>query len=552
MNRLSLNAKLWSALAMMWLGFALLGGWAALESRRSMLDERKASVKQVVESGYGVVADYAARAERHELSVEEAKKQAMARLFVMRFSGNGYLLVTDSHPTVLMHPVLADLRNKDVSDYRDVHGKMLFVEMVHVAQENGEGYVQYMGRLPNQPPEHSEVPKITFVKQFKPWDWYLESGIYLNDINAAFYMQLLKYLLAIVLIGSVVSIAMIAIIRSVRRGLGGEPEYAGVIAEMIADGDLTQAVEVRGGDEHSMLFSMGRMQRTLASTIARIRGGTEAITVAAQEIAAANDDLSGRTEQQAASLEETASSMEELTATVKQNADNARQASQMAGSASEIASDGGTVVRQVVDTMHNISTSSKKIVDIISVIEGIAFQTNILALNAAVEAARAGEEGRGFAVVASEVRSLARRSGDAAKEIKQLIEHSVQQVEDGESLVERAGTTMESVVQAVQRVSDIIGEISAASEEQSSGIEQVNRAIVHMDEAVQQNAAMVEQAAAAAKSLEEQANELRAAVNVFRVTKPDAANAALGHGGPAAPAPRRAAAVKGLRPAPGY
>ena len=551
MNRLSLNAKLWSALAVMWLGFALLGGWAALESRWSMLDEREAAVKQVVESGYGLVADYAARVERHELSLEDAKKQAMARLSVMRFSGNGYLLLTDSHPTVLMHPVLADLRNKDVSDYKDVRGKMLFVDMVRIAQEKGEGYVEYMGRLPNKPPG-SEVPKVTFVKQFKPWDWYLESGIYLNDINAAFYMQLLKYLLTVVLIGSVISIAMVTIIRSVRRSLGGEPEYAGAIAEMIADGDLTQAVEVRGGDEHSMVFSMGRMQRTLASTIARIRGGTEAITVAAQEIAAANDDLSGRTEQQAASLEQTASSMEELTATVKQNADNARQASQMAGSASEIASDGGTVVRQVVDTMHNISSSSKKIVDIISVIEGIAFQTNILALNAAVEAARAGEEGRGFAVVASEVRSLARRSGDAAKEIKQLIEHSVQQVQDGESLVERAGTTMESVVQAVRRVTDIIGEISAASEEQSSGIEQVNRAIVHMDEAVQQNAAMVEQAAAAAKSLEEQANELRAAVNVFRVTKPDTANVAGGHGGPAAPSTRRAPAGTGLRPAPGY
>jgi methyl-accepting chemotaxis protein len=548
MNRLSLNAKLLSALAVMWLGFALLGGWAAFESRGSMLDERKIAVKQVVESGYGIVADYAARVERHELPLDEAKKQAMARLSVMRFSGNGYLLLTDSHPTVLMHPVLADLRNKDVSDSRDVHGKKQFVEMVRVAQENGEGYVEYMGRLPNKPPG-SEVPKLTFVKQFKPWDWYLESGIYLNDINAFFYTQLLKYLLTVVLIGSVISIAMFVIIRNVRRSLGGEPDYAGSIAESIADGDLTRAVDVRGSDEHSMLFSMGRMQRTLASTISRIRGGTEAITIAAQEIAAANDDLSGRTEQQAASLEETASSMEELTATVKQNADNARQASQMAESASEIASDGGTVVRQVVDTMHNISSSSKKIVDIISVIEGIAFQTNILALNAAVEAARAGEEGRGFAVVASEVRSLARRSGDAAKEIKQLIEHSVQQVKDGESLVERAGTTMESVVQAVQRVTDIMGEISSASEEQSSGIEQVNRAIVHMDEAVQQNAAMVEQAAAAAKSLEEQANELRAAINVFRVTKQDATGSP---GGPAAAASQRASMRTGLRPAPGY
>ncbi|HTJ91657.1 MAG TPA: methyl-accepting chemotaxis protein [Pararobbsia sp.] len=541
MNRLSLNAKLWSALAVMWVGLIALGSWTAFESRSTMLDERKTAIRHVVESGYGLVADFAARAERKELSVEDAQKQAMERLSVMRFSGNGYFLITDSHPTVLMHPVLADLRHKDVSNYKDVAGKLLFVDLVQVAQANGEGFVQYVGRLPNST---EQAPKITFAKQFKPWDWYIESGLYLNDVNSAFYAILLKYLLTVLAIGSAITVAMILIIRSVRSSLGGEPGYAGSIAETIANGDLTSAVVLKGSDEHSMLFSMSRMQTTLASTISRIREGTDAITVASKEIAAANDDLSGRTEQQAASLEETASSMEQLTATVKQNADNARQASQMASNASDVAVEGGTVVRQVVDTMHNISASSTKIVDIIGVIEGIAFQTNILALNAAVEAARAGEEGRGFAVVASEVRSLARRSGDAAKEIKSLIQNSVQQVHDGESLVERAGTTMESVVQAVRRVTDIMGEISAASEEQSSGIEQVNLAITHMDEAVQQNAAMVEQAAAAAKSLEEQANELRDAVNTFRVSN---------SGSSASPASaQRAPFGQGLRTAVGY
>ncbi|CAM2141231.1 methyl-accepting chemotaxis protein [Pararobbsia alpina] len=525
----------------MWVGLIVLGSWAAFQSRSTMLDERKAAIKQVVESGYGVVADYAGRAERHELSVDEAQKQAMERLSVMRFSGNGYFIITDSHPTVLMHPTLADLRHKDVSAYKDASGKVLFVEMVQVAQTHGEGYVDYVGRLPNST---VPAPKVTFVKQFKPWDWYIESGLYLNDVSAAFYSMLVQYLLTVLVIGGVITVAMMLIIRSVRRSLGGEPDYAGQIAETIAGGDLTGTVALNGSDEHSMLFSMSRMQQTLASTISRIRMGTDAITVASQEIAAANDDLSGRTEQQAASLEETASSMEELTATVKQNADNARQASQMAANASDIALEGGTVVRQVVDTMHNISASSKKIVDIIGVIEGIAFQTNILALNAAVEAARAGEEGRGFAVVASEVRSLARRSGDAAKEIKSLIENSVQQVHDGESLVEQAGTTMESVVQAVRRVTDIMGEISAASEEQSTGIGQVNLAITHMDEAVQQNAAMVEQAAAAAKSLEEQANELRDAVNTFRVSNPGS--------GAAQTSAQRASFGQGLRTAVGY
>ncbi|RKP59032.1 hypothetical protein D7S86_03730 [Pararobbsia silviterrae] len=525
----------------MWVGLIILGSWAAYQSRASMLEERKTAIRKVVESGYALVADYAARADRNELSVDDAKQQAMARLASMRFSGNGYFIITDAHPTVLMHPTLADLRNKDVTDYKDAKGVRMFVEMVKVAQANGEGFVQYDARLTTA--NHS-APKLTFVKQFKPWDWYVESGLYLDDVDAAFYSMLIRYLLTVLVIGGVITGAMLAIIRSVHRSLGGEPDYAGSIAEAIADGDLTGAVSLRGADEHSMLYSMSRMQHTLASTITRIRVGTDAITVASQEIAAANDDLSGRTEQQAASLEQTASSMEQLTATVKQNADNARQASQMAANASEIALEGGGVVREVVATMHTISASSNKIVDIISVIEGIAFQTNILALNAAVEAARAGEEGRGFAVVASEVRSLARRSGDAAKEIKSLIERSVQRVHDGESLVERAGTTMESVVQAVRRVTDIMGEISAASEEQSSGIEQVNRAITHMDEAVQQNAAMVEEAAAAAKSLEEQANELRDAVNTFRVSNQGS--------GAAQNSAQRAPFGTGLRTAVGY
>jgi len=321
----------------------------------------------------------------------------------------------------------------------------------------------------------------------------------------------------VLVIGGLISLAMTLIIRNVKRSLGGEPRYAARIAETIASGDLTSKLALRADDRNSMLFAMHNMQGRLTDTIQQIRSGTETITLAAQEISAGNLDLSSRTEEQAASLGETAASMEQLTATVKQTADNARQANQMASSASQIAGEGGTVVQQVVDTMQNIAASSNRVVDIISVIEGIAFQTNILALNAAVEAARAGEDGRGFAVVAGEVRNLAQRSSEAAKEIKGLIEASVHQVDTGRGLVERAGTTMTSIVQAVQRVTDIIGEISAASEEQSRGIEQVNIAITQMDQTTQQNAAMVEQAAAAAQSMEEQSRSLREAVNVFRV-----------------------------------
>ncbi len=257
----------------------------------------------------------------------------------------------------------------------------------------------------------------------------------------------------------------------------------------------------------------------LTEIVTQIKESTESINVASKEIAAGNTDLSSRTEEQASSLEETASSMEELTSTVKQNAENAKQANQLAAGASEVAVKGGDVVGQVVVTMSSINESSKKIVDIISVIDGIAFQTNILALNAAVEAARAGEQGRGFAVVATEVRTLAQRSAAAAKEIKELIGDSVEKVGAGTKLVDEAGTTMKEIVASVKRVTDIMAEITAASQEQSAGIEQVNTAITQMDEVTQQNAALVEQAAAAAESMEEQAGNLAQAVSIFKMSQ---------------------------------
>jgi methyl-accepting chemotaxis protein len=322
------------------------------------------------------------------------------------------------------------------------------------------------------------------------------------------------------------------------------------VAQRVAGGDLTGTIRAESKDETGQLLDALRdMNDNLLKIVGEVRTGTDTIATASNEIASGNMDLSSRTEQQAGSLEETASAMEELTSTVKQNADNARQANQLAVTASEVAVAGGNVVGQVVDTMGSINDSSKKIVDIIGVIDGIAFQTNILALNAAVEAARAGEQGRGFAVVASEVRSLAQRSAAAAKEIKILIDDSVSKVDVGSKLVEQAGSTMEEVVNSVRRVTDIVSEITAASHEQSQGIEQINHAITQMDEVTQQNAALVEQAAAAAQSMQEQAARLSEVVGVFKLDD----RAALSK--PAAPkrtidiTPARTPGLKAAKPA---
>lgn len=294
--------------------------------------------------------------------------------------------------------------------------------------------------------------------------------------------------------------------------------HAVKIARTVASGDLASRIEVRSTDETGQLMqALKEMNESLLQTVSQIRTGADTIATASTQIASGNLDLSSRTEQQASSLEETASSMEELTATVKQNAVNARQANQLAVSASDIAVQGGTVVSQVVETMGSINESSRRIVDIIAVIDGIAFQTNILALNAAVEAARAGEQGRGFAVVATEVRNLAQRSSAAAKEIKALIGDSVEKVDIGTRLVDQAGAKMDEIVASVKRVTAIIGDITAASQEQTAGIEQINQAITQMDQVTQQNASLVEEAAAAAESLQEQAGKLAQAVGIFRL-----------------------------------
>ena len=333
---------------------------------------------------------------------------------------------------------------------------------------------------------------------------------------------------------------------SITRQLGAEPAEAAALAQRVAAGDLSVAVRLRAGDDSSLMAQMGRMQDSLVKVVGAVRMNADSVATASAQIAQGNQDLSQRTEEQASTLQQTAASMEQLGATVRHNADNARQANALALGASSIAVKGGEVVGQVVDTMKGINDSSRKIADIIGVIDGIAFQTNILALNAAVEAARAGEQGRGFAVVASEVRSLAQRSAEAARAVKTLINASVERVEQGTALVDQAGATMQQVVASIKQVADIMGEINAASTEQSAGVQQVGKAVSLMDQTTQQNAALVEESAAAAESLRGQARQLVDVVAVFSLRPGDAS---AGVAPPRAASPGRAAPASRPRPA---
>ncbi len=362
-----------------------------------------------------------------------------------------------------------------------------------------------------------------------------------NEFNAAAALYATIRLIAIASMAAGLLFAVLFgwwLTRAIGRQLGAEPGDAAALAQRVAAGDLSVPIDLKQGDRSSLMAHLKSMQASLASVVGSVRQNSESVATASAQIAQGNQDLSQRTEEQASALEETAASMEQLGSTVRQNADNAKQANQLAMGASTVAIKGGEVVGQVVETMKGINDASKKISDIIGVIDGIAFQTNILALNAAVEAARAGEQGRGFAVVASEVRSLAQRSAQAAKEIKGLISTSVERVEQGTTLVDQAGVTMTEIVTAIKRVTDIMGEISSASTEQSAGVAQVGEAVTQMDQATQQNAALVEESAAAAESLKVQAQALVQAVAVFKLAHGDSS-----HVPTRTPAPARTASV---------
>ncbi|WP_031358204.1 methyl-accepting chemotaxis protein [Caballeronia sordidicola] len=511
---MTLNRKLWAMVVVLWCGLLAIGAMGAWQAHERLVDDRKEQLHYLVDEALTLVGHYQKAAQDNKMSESDAKQRALAALSAIRYGTDGYLAVVDGKSGVmLMHPIKPELDGRDMSNFTDPAGNHLFQEIAE-ADRNGGGFISYVWPKPGSA---EPVSKMSYAGHVPDWNWDINTGMYMDDIRAAFVSFLLRWAAMTLMLGGVATTLMLVVVRSIRRNLGGELEDAVAVARRIATGNLTQRVALDGSDRVSLMYALATMQSSLIETIDHVRRSTDNINVGASEIATGNDDLSRRTEQQAAALVQTASSMEEMTVNVKRNAESATHAAQMAEQAAKVALRGSEVVDDVVRTMGEITSNSRQIGDIIGVIDGIAFQTNILALNAAVEAARAGVQGRGFAVVASEVRDLAQRSSAAAKEIKALIEQSTGAVEVGATLVTNAGTTMGEIVQSVRRVNDILDEISHASTEQSAGIDQVNRAVGAMEQVTQQNAALVEQAAAAAHSLKDQVDALRDAVGTFSV-----------------------------------
>ncbi|MBT3067234.1 cache domain-containing protein [Rhodoferax sp. U11-2br] len=511
---MSIARRLTWLIASAMLGLVLLASVFLWSERALILEERQAAVRQTVEIAQGVLTHFHGLETQGKLPPDEAKRQAIEMLRKLRYSGAEYFWINDMHPNIVLHPIKPELEGKDVSNLKSPTGQLIFVDFVNQVKTGGDGFVSYVWPKPGNT---EPVPKISYVKGFEPWGWVIGSGVYVENVDAAVWRRTTGFAGGTLLLLGLLGALGLLISRSIQRQLGGEPSYVSALTQRIAQGDLAMHIDLKPNDSSSMLFHIGAMRDTFATIVREVREGSESVATASAEIAHGNHDLSARTESQASSLEQTAASMEQLNGTVQHNADSAAQASQMAVQASSVAVQGGQVVAEVVDTMRGINEASRRIGDIIGVIDGIAFQTNILALNAAVEAARAGEQGRGFAVVASEVRSLAGRSAAAAKEIKTLIDASVERVASGTALVDQAGSTMTEVVSSISRLVDVMGEISAASRQQSLGVSQVGEAVTQMDQVTQQNAALVEEMAAAASGLKSRASDLVQIVALFKL-----------------------------------
>ena len=553
MNKLSFKMKVMLMLGTALVALLFMAITALLQERSLIIESRREQLATAVQSAHSIVAAFQAKAASGAMSQEDAQKAAKDALRVSRYGGpdgkTEYFYIWSLDSKGVMHPIKPEWEGQDMAGkVKDGEGTDILKTISDALKASKDGRV-FVPTMFARPGQQALVPKLQYVIRVDGWNWMVGSGLYTDDIDALVRKTLLADLVLVLVVMAVVGGVGFTVARSVLRQIGGEPAAAIAIMHQVADGNLdTQVPSAYPG---SMLDSLAHMVTSLRRLVTDVRSATDSISTAATEIAQGNNDLAHRTEDTASNLQSTASSMEELTSTVKQTSDSAHTANQLATSAAEVAARGGTVVSQVVTTMQEINASSGKIADIIGVIDGIAFQTNILALNAAVEAARAGEQGRGFAVVAGEVRILAQRSAQAAKEIKTLINASVEKVGTGTELVGSAGSTMNEIVASVQRVTDIIGEIRAATSEQSQGIAQVNATMNQLDQMTQQNSALVEESTAAADSLREQAMKLTEVVALFRVsgTTPSSALPARAPVPLRAPtAPRPLAAAKPATP----
>ena len=515
MFTLSFRQKLWLPLIISLITLLLVTISSAWLSYQTRMEERRNDLMNIAHVGLSIVEEYAALARSGALTEIEARKEALERLRGVRYGSDGYLLVIDSTPRMVMHPIKPGMDGKDLSDVVDADGRHHYKTFAAAARSPQGGFVDYVFPHPDSQPAKA-VDKLGYVIRYTPWDWIISTGAYIDDIEGALKQSLYLSGGMFVVLAALLALIVVYTNRSIEHTIGGDPRVAAHMADAIASGDLATPFSKDEKDCSSLIFAMGQMRDALADTVGQIRAGASNVAAAAGEIANGNMDLSARTESQAAALQQAASSMQQLTGTVRSTAENAQAASDLAGAAAEITERGGDMVLRAVATMREIRDESRKMVDIIGVIEGIAFQTNILALNAAVEAARAGEEGRGFAVVAGEVRMLAQRSSGAAKEIRDLIGRAVERVGNGAEFVEATGDTISQARDAIHRVTGIVQEIAAAAADQSKGLEQINAAVSQMDDRTQQNAALVEEAAAAAQSLDEQSRRLQDAVAVFR------------------------------------
>ncbi|GHB29533.1 methyl-accepting chemotaxis protein [Salinicola rhizosphaerae] len=512
MTRLTMSRKLWATLGLVWVGMLMLTGWTIVDKREGLLEERRTSLRHFVESARDLVEGYVEQADQGELTREDAQKRALTRLHDLRFGKDGYLFAFDDGLHIVSHPSFPV--GQDMTNYKDENGVATFQALREAGQPAGGGSFRYAYRASTDAPWQE---KMSYALQVPQWGWYLATGAYLTDVQQAFWDSAVESGVILAVVGLLLTGIMAWIIRDVTGSLGGDPRVAQGVVRRIAEGDLSKPLALRSGDTSSLLAALESMRQRLVSTLSQVNATSTNIDLGAGEIAMASQDLSSRTEQQAASLEETATSMEQMTQTVSQNADNTRQASDLAAQVRAQATESGERMAEAVGSMRAITEDSRRVVEVVGMIDSIAFQTNILALNASVEAARAGEHGRGFAVVASEVQTLAKRCADAAGEIRTMIESSHQRIGSGAALIEVTGSSIHDVVEGVTRMSSLMAEISSATQEQSTGISQVSQAVGQMDQVTQQNASMVQEASESARAMESQAAELQRLIAWFRL-----------------------------------